>query len=239
METKAIPRSYKNRLLASLPAWDLNRLAPELSAVSLRRNQRLHEAGSAVDTVYFLEEGVCASVVTMESGRSVEVGSIGRDGFVGVSAILGAATSPNSNFMQIPGYGYKVKARILAGQADESRDLRLCLLRSIQGQNVQTAQTAACNRLHELGERLARWLLMCQDRVQADHLPITQEFLAIMLGTRRSTVTVAAGELQKAGLISYTRGNVKLIDRAGLIAASCECYRIVHKEYVRLGLLDA
>jgi CRP-like cAMP-binding protein len=238
MQNKPAQAFYRNRVLAALPRVDLDRLLPHLSPVSLRRNQRLHEAGSMVDTVYFLEDGVCSTVVTMTSGRSVEVGSVGRDGFVGVSAVLGTGTSTNSSFMQIPGHGYKVKARTLVEQAEESRDLRLCLLRSVQGQYMQTAQTAACNRIHELGERLARWLLMCHDRVQAEHLPITQEFLAMMLGTRRSSVTVAAGEFQKAGLISHARGNVKVIDRAGLIAAACECYQIVHREFVRLGLIE-
>jgi CRP-like cAMP-binding protein len=187
--------------------------------------------------VYFLEEGVCSVVVTMENGSTVEVGMTGRDGFVGLPAVLGAGHSPNRAFIQIPGHGFSVKAEVVQEQIEASSELRLCLQRAIQGMLLQTAQTAACNRVHELEERLARWLLMCQDRVQSDHVPITQEFLSMMLGTRRSTVTVAAGMLHKAGLIAYSRGHVTIQDRERLAIVACECYRIIHEEYVRLGLL--
>ena len=187
-----------------------------------------------IDTVYFLEAGICSIVVTMESGNTVEVGITGRDGFVGVPAVLGTGQSPNRSFIQIPGHGFSVKARVLSEQAEASPALRACLQRGIQGLLVQTAQTAACNRVHELEERLARWLMLCHDRVQEDHLPITHEFLAMMLGTRRTTVTVAAGILQKAGLISYSRGRVTIQDRDGLANAACECYQTIHAEYVRL-----
>jgi CRP-like cAMP-binding protein len=189
--------------------------------------------------VYFLEDGICSIVATMSGGETVEVGIIGRDGLVGLPAVLGAVQSPNRCFMQIPGYGFRVKSKILTEQSEASPGLRVCLLRSVQGLLVQTAQTAACNRVHDLHERLARWLLMCHDRVQLDCVAITQEFLATMLGTRRSSVTVAARILQKAGLITYTRGHVTIEDLAGLKDASCECYQVVHDEYVRLGLLPA
>ena len=165
------------------------------------------------------------------------MGITGRDGFVGLPAVLGTGHSPNRSFIQIPGHGFSVKAKILREQSEASSELRLRLQRSIQGLLVQTAQTAACNRVHELEERLARWLLMCQDRVQNDHLPITHEFLAMMLGTRRTTVTVAAGMLHKAGLIAYSRGHVTIQNRERLEHAACECYQIIREEYVRLGLL--
>jgi len=151
--------SYKNRLLASLPMADILRLAPHLSLVTLKRNQILQDAGQPVETVYFLEDGICSTVVALENGTTVEVGVTGREGFVGVPALLGAGHSPNSSFMQIPGHGFSVKARTLVEQSDTSRELRLCLQRSIQGHQVQIEQTAACNRVHELDERLARWLL--------------------------------------------------------------------------------
>jgi hypothetical protein len=150
---------------------------------------------------------------------------------------LDAGQSPNRSFIQIPGYGYAMKAKILQAQAASSEGLRSMLQRSIQALMVQTAQTAACNRVHDLHERLAQWLLMCRDRVEEDRVPVTQEFLAMMLGSRRTTVTVAAGILQKAGLIAYRRGHVNIEDHAGLREAACECYGVVHKEYVRLGLL--
>lgn len=139
--------------------------------------------------------------------------------------------------MQIPGHGFSVKSAVLLELAQSFGEVRLCLLRFVQGILAQTAQTAACNRVHALEARLARWLLMCQDRMQSDRLPITQEFLAIMLGTRRTSVTATAGILQKAGLIACSRGLVTIRNRKGLEQAACECYRIVHEEYVRLGLL--
>ncbi len=237
METPAIPPTYKNCVLASLSAAEKKRLAPHLSPVVLKVNRTLHDPGQTVDTVYFLEEGICSVVVTMKNGNTVEVGITGRDGFVGLPAVLGTGHSPNRAFMQIPGHGFSVKAKVLQEQFNGSSELRLLLQRAVQGMLVQTAQTAACNRVHELEERLARWLLMCQDRVQSDDLPITQEFLAMMPGTRRTTVTVAAGMLHKAGLIEYSRGRVTVRDRERLENAACECHGIIRDEYLRLGLL--
>jgi CRP-like cAMP-binding protein len=237
MQPIPVPQTYKNRVLASLPATELKRLAPHLSPVTLQINRSLHDPGQTVDTLYFLEEGICSVVVTMENGSSVEVGIIGRDGFVGLPAVLGAGRSPNRAFMQIPGHGFSVKATVLQEQFEASSELRLRLQRFVQAMLVQTAQTAACNRVHELEERLARWLLMCQDRVQNNRIKITHEFLAMMLGTRRTSVTVAAGMLHKAGLIAYSRGNVTIQNRKGLEQAACECHRIIHEEYVRLGIL--
>jgi CRP-like cAMP-binding protein len=139
--------------------------------------------------------------------------------------------------MALPGHGYSIKANSLLLQMEASPLLRKCLLRSVQSLLVQTAQTAACNRMHELPERLARWLLMCDDRIQADHVPITQEFLAMMLGTRPSSISIAASEMQKSGLIEYSRGRMKIRNRAGLVEAACECYQVVNNEYLRLGLI--
>jgi len=237
MPSISVPLTYKNRVLASLPASELMRLAPHLSPVTLKLNQTLQDAGQMVDTVYFLEEGICSHVVTMEAGSTVEVGITGRDGFVGLPAVLGTGRNLNRSFMQIPGHGFRVKATILREQCEASSELRSCFQRYFQGLLAQTAQTAACNRVHELEERLARWLLMCQDRMQSDQFHITHEFLAMMLGTRRTTVTVAAGTLHKAGLITYSRGRVTVQDREGLEQAACECYQIIHEEFVRLGLL--
>ena len=238
MTPSSLPISFKNRILSALPATVMQQVSPHLSAVDLPRNRTLDEANRAADYVYFLEDGVCSIVTTMENGTGVEVGVIGSEGFVGISAALGSDFSPNRYFMQIPGYGFCMKTGIFTGLVDLNAPLRLCLLRSVQGLLVQTAQTAGCNRLHELHERLARWLLMCRDRVQSDQILVTQEFLAIMLGTRRSSVTVAAGILQKAGLITGSRGCVTVQDHTGLEDAACECYQVVHDEYVRLGLLE-
>jgi CRP-like cAMP-binding protein len=237
MEAAVTSPPYKNRVLASLPAAEMKRLAPHLSPVTLKINRTLHDPGQMVDTVYFVEEGICSTVVSMENGNSVEVGITGRDGFVGLPAVLGTRHSLNRAFMQIAGHGFSVKAKVLQEQCELSSELRLSLQRVVQGMLAQTAQTAACNRVHELEERLARWMLMCQDRVESDRIPITHEFLAIMLGTRRTSVTVAAGMLHKAGLIEYSRGHITILNRKGLAHASCECYQIIHEEYVRLGLL--
>jgi CRP-like cAMP-binding protein len=230
--------TYKNRLLASLPPEAIQLLIPHLVLVDLPRDRTLKPANLVAEGAYFLEGGICSIVATMENGTAVEVGLIGREGFVGSAAVLDPGASPNRYFMQIPGYGFRIKATVLRQLADTCTPLRVSLLRSVQGLLVQTAQTAACNRLHDLQERVARWLLMCRDRVQSDQILVTQEFLATMLGTRRSSVAVAAGTLQKAGIITTTRGRVAILDHAGLANAACECYQVVHDEYVRLGLLE-
>ncbi|MGD0627708.1 MAG: Crp/Fnr family transcriptional regulator [Terracidiphilus sp.] len=238
MPSASFHNPYKNKLLASLPPETIQKLSPHLLPVDLPRYLPLYEPMQPIEFVYFLERGVCSIMATMQDGTTVEAGLIGREGFVGMPAVLGTISSPFRTFMHIAGDGFRVKARTLKEQFDASAALRSCLLRGVHGALVQAAQTAACNRVHDLHERLARWLLMCRDRVQTDHIPITQELLAIMLGTRRSSVTVAAGILQKAGLITHTRGRVTILNHSGLANAACECYRVVHGEAVRLGLLD-
>ncbi|MGB6905444.1 MAG: Crp/Fnr family transcriptional regulator, partial [Acidobacteriaceae bacterium] len=173
----------------------------------------------------------------LSSGATVEVGRIGRDGFVGAAAILDTAQAPYRCFMAIPGHGYSIKTKTLQQHSEGSAELRRLLLRSVQLLLVQTAQTAACNRVHQLPKRLARWILMCADRIEGDHAPVTQELLAMMLGTRRSSISVAASALQDAGLISWTRGRMTIHDHPGLVKAACECYEVVNNEYLRLGLL--
>jgi CRP-like cAMP-binding protein len=234
----SVQRSYKNRLLASLPASVIKQLSRHLVPVPLPSGLVLREPGLTMENAVFIEDGVCSIVVSMEDGTTIEAGVVGREGFVGVDEVLGVARSPNRTLMQVAGYGYRVKTTILKELADAFAPLRLSLLRSVHLLLVQTAQTAACNRVHELNERLARWLLMCQDRVESDEILITQELLAGMLGTHRSSVTVAAGILQQAGLITYARGKVTIQNRASLMDASCECYHIVHDEAVRLGLFE-
>ena len=238
MSSPSPRKTYKNRLLASLPPEVMQKFTPHLQPVDLPRNLPLYEAGQPIEFAYFLEGGICSIVATMQNGTTVEVGLVGREGFMGIPVLLGTVSCPNRSFMQIPGHGFRVKARILKEQFDASAPLRSYLLRCVQGALTQTAQTAACNRIHDLHERLARWLLMCRDRVQTDQIPITQELLAIMLGTRRSSVAVASARLQKAGLITHTRGRVAIHNRSGLLDAACECYQVVHNEAVRLGLLE-
>jgi CRP-like cAMP-binding protein len=238
MQNSAISQTYRNSVLASLSPPVMERLAAHLVPVTLKRSQTLHDAGQTVETIFFLEEGICSVVVSMEDGATVEVGIIGRDSFVGLPAVLGTGHSSNRSFIQLPGSGYSLRMSVLHEHLCEpSGELRTWLYRGVQGLLTQTAQSAACNRVHEVEQRLARWLLMCHDRVQADQLTITHEFLAMMLGTRRSTVTTAAGMLHKSGVIEYSRGRVTIRSLEGLKEAACECYAIVHDEYVRLKLL--
>ncbi len=238
MQAAALHPPFRNSLLASMSPSVRDRLVPDLVPVTFDRNQILHNPGETVDTIYFLETGICSVVVSMEDGTTVEVGIIGRDSFVGLPAVLGTGHSPNRSFIQLPGSGYSIKANRLREHLSEpSGEFRAWMYRGVHALLAQTSQIAACNRVHELEERLARWLLMCHDRVQSDQLPITHEFLAMMLGTRRSTVTVTARMLHKSGLIEYSRGKVTIQNREGLEEAACECYSTIHDEYARLKLL--
>ncbi|MGH9743520.1 MAG: Crp/Fnr family transcriptional regulator [Candidatus Acidiferrum sp.] len=238
MNPLALRQPFHNCLLSSLPELEINKLHSRLSPVVLKRNQTLHHAGEREETVYFLEQGVCSIVATLKDGDTVEVGLIGRDGFVGLPALLGTGYSLTRSVMQSVGTGYSVKARSLEELCFEGpSELRRRMFRSIHGALVQSAQAAACNRVHPLEERLCRWLLSCQDRMQTDSLAVTHEALAIMLGTRRSTVTLALGVLQKSGSIELSRGRVKIKSRAALQGTACECYSVVSEEYTRLGLI--
>ena len=173
----------------------------------------------------------------MQNGNTVEVGVIGIDGVVGLPILLGTGPGPGRTFIQIAGSGYRVKADTLKEEFERPGELRRSLQRYVQGFLVQSAQTAACNRLHNIEERLARWLLACRDRTSSDQLRLTHDFLGQMLGAPRSTVTLAAGLLHRAGMIDYKRGVVTIKDRPALEASACECYRIVRDEFQRLSLL--
>jgi CRP-like cAMP-binding protein len=227
-------REYKNLVLASLPKAEINRLVPHLSPVTLKVRDELLDGRSRY--AYFLEDGLASVVLPMENGATVEVAVIGRDGVVGLPMLLGAKSMPGETYIQIAGSGFRVEAQRLRNEFERSGELRRRLQKYLLANLVQSAQNAACNRLHSIGERLARWLLTCHDRVQTDHMPLTHEFLAAMLGAPRTTVTLAAGILHKAGLIDYSRGHVTIKDRPKLEAACCECYRVVRDEFDRLGL---
>ena len=227
--------TYKNRILAALPETEINRLAPHLSPVTLKQQQTLLD-GKATHG-YFLEQGIASVVVTLGNGDTVEVGIIGIDGMVGVPILLGTEGSPGRTFIQIAGSGFRIKAKALRTEFERPGKLRQHLLKYMQGFFVQTAQTAACNRLHGIEERLARWLSACRDRTESDELLLTQEFLSQMLGAPRTTVTLAAGLLHRAGLIDCKHGVVTVRDRKALQRTACECYRIVRDEFKRLTLL--
>ena len=226
---------YKNRVLASLPARELSRLSPHLVTVDLPQHKSLLD-GKAKEA-YFLEVGIASVVVTLEEGDTVEVGVIGNDGVVGIPGLLGVENGTSRTFMQIQGSGYSIKPHILREQFERSGELRNYLQRYMQAFMVQTAQTAACNRVHGIEERLARWLLSCRDRMPSNQLRLTQTFLGQMLGAPRTTVTLAVGILERAGLIDHARGTVVIRNRAQLENTACECYRTVRDEYKRYRLL--
>lgn len=226
---------YKNRILAALPKAEIARLQPHLSPVTLKLRQMLLDGD--VSHAYFVEEGLASVVLPMESGSTVEVGVIGKDGVVGLPILLGADGMPGQTFIQVEGSGFRIRAQTLKDEFERPGELRRLLHKYLLANLVQSAQNAACNRLHTIGERLSRWLLTCHDRVESDRMALTHEFLAQMLGAPRTTVTLAAGMLHQAGLIDYTRGNVTIKNRAELENAACECHRVVRQEFQRLGLL--
>jgi CRP-like cAMP-binding protein len=227
--------SYRNRVLASLPKNELDGLVPHLKALDLPQEQVLLDGNAS--HAYFLEDGIASAVVTVENGSTVEVGVIGIDGVVGIPILLGTDHSPVRTFVQIAGAGYRIEAEALRVAFDRPGALRQQLQKYIQAFMAQTTQTAACNRLHNIEERLARWLLTCRDRMSSDRLALTQDFLGQMLGSPRTTVTLAVGLLERAGMIDHSRGVVTVRDRVALESAACECYRTVRDEYSRLGLL--
>jgi CRP-like cAMP-binding protein len=229
-------RKYKNRILASLPRSEISRLAPHLSSLILAKGKPLLNPDEESAYVYFLESGMASVVVEMSNGNTVETSVIGNEGIVGIPGVMGTKSTPTRTFIQIAGAGYRIKTARLQEEFEKSGPLRKLINRYVQAHLVQTAQTAACNRLHDIEQRLARWLLICHDRMESDTFTITHEFLGHMLGTPRSTVTLAAGLLHKAGLLDYSRGKVNIRNRAGLEKAACECYHTIRKEFDRLGI---
>jgi CRP-like cAMP-binding protein len=217
----------KNRLLAGLPPEDLAELIEHLEPVALPKKQVLYEVGAPLEHIYFIEEGLASVLTTMEDGASSEVGMVGPEGFVGVSALLGGSLSAQHVVMQLPGRGHHIAA-------NRCPRIRAVLLRFIEDLLNLSSQTAGCNRLHSVEQRSARWLLMASDRTGADVLPLTQEFLAAMLGVRRSGVSEAMSELQRSGLIRYRRGQITIVDRSGLEQTACECYGLDKQRICRL-----
>jgi CRP-like cAMP-binding protein len=214
----------ENEILLNLPAQEQGLIFPELVFVELTTHDVLHEAGEPIKFAYFVNGGLASVLSVMVDGKSVEVGLTGKEGFVGLPLIVGLVTSPTVTVIQVNGSAFRISATGLVRVLRRCATLEKKLQRYVQILAMQGTHVAACNRLHEVDERLARWLLMSQDRIGSATVPLTQEFLGHMLGTRRSSVSVAAGVLQKAGLITYTRGSVQIENRPGLMSAACECY---------------
>jgi CRP-like cAMP-binding protein len=223
-----------NRILLGLPPHARARLRQALQPVTFGLGDVVHEAGSRIEYVYFPTTCVVSSLYTTEDGATAEMSLAGNDGIVGVSSFLGGNSSPHRSVAVVGGEAFRMKARALREEFASDAFLQSLLLRYTQALIMQISQTAVCNRLHIVEQRLCRWLLMCHDRVDADELQMTQEFISNMLGGRRETVTVAAGRLQDAGLIRYARGHIAILDRAGLEATVCECYTNVEAECDRL-----
>jgi CRP-like cAMP-binding protein len=232
---KAIkPPPPQNKILAALPSKEYNRLLPHLTPVSLSSGETLYETEDRIKHVYFINGAIVSLVTHMEEGASVEVGLVGNEGMVGLSIVMGDDVSQNHAVVQIPDGAMRMKTGKLREELKRGGQLQSLLLRYSLVLLKQVSQTAACNRNHNLGERLARWLLLCHDRVGEDEIRLTQEFLAQMLGTRRSRVSEAAIILQAAGLIRYSRGIITILDREGLEQFVCECYQVVKAEFDRL-----
>lgn len=223
-----------NKLLAALPKAEYERLLPHLEPIALPFKKILFLPNEPIEYVYFIYTGAASMLMTLEGGGVIEVATVGNEGMLGTPVLLGGDQLPVESIIQIPGAGVRMKAEVFKRVVIPGSVTHNLLMRYIQALMNQAMQTAACNRLHSVEERCCRWLLMTRDRVESDEFPLTQEFLSDMLGVRRATVSVAASVLQKAGLISYHRGMIKIIDSQGLESASCECYRVLNQEYKRL-----
>ena len=222
--------SVRNRILLSLGSKECQEALSKLEFVRLQLHQVIHEAGETIKSGYFLNNGLASVLSVQPDGKSVEVGLIGNEGFVGLGLLVGYRSSPARVVVQGDGTAYRCSAEALTQLVQDCPQLRQGLNRFVFQLAMQTTQIAACNRLHDVEERLARWILMSQDRIGSDTLPMTQEFISHMLGTRRSSVTVSAGILAKAGLISQTRGTVTVLNRKNLEEAACDCYGIVQRQ---------
>lgn len=223
-----------NRLLAALPPADFGRLAASLTPVTLPLRQFLVEADEPIEAAYFVETGMVSYLGYLADGEALEVGLIGCEGMVGLPLILGVDRTAFAAMVQVGGSALRIHPAALRRAFNDSEAIRTRLLRYMQALHTQVAQTAVCNGSHSLQERLARWLLLAHDRVKGNQFPMTHDFMAMMLGVRRSGVTVIAGALKQAGMISYANGQMTVLDRQGLEAAACECYGTVRRQYERL-----
>ncbi len=223
-----------NHLLTCLPVVILEKLLPHLDYIQMPLGKVLYESGAIQNYVYFPVTSIVSLLYFLENGGSAEIAVVGNEGVVGISLFMGGETTPSCAVVQSAGYGYRLPAGCIKEEFNKGGPLMHLLLRYTQALITQMAQTAVCNRHHTLDKQLCRWLLLSLDRLSDSNLIMTQELIANMLGVRREGVTEAALKLQSAGLISYTRGHIKVIDRPGLERRTCECYSVVKKEYERL-----
>ena len=233
--TNAAGKPVSNKILLSIPDNEYSSLRPHLEYLRLPNHLVLHEAGGRLEFAFFPNRGLISLVVVMKDGKTAEAGVVGNEGFTGTPAVVGLSRGPLQAVVQVTGDGFRIKVGALQNTLESTPQLRLMLNRYIAIRGMQIAQTAACNRLHGIEQRLTRWLLMTQDRVGSGALPITHDFLATMLGTDRPTVSLAAAVLQKKKLIEYTRGAVKIVNRNKLEDSACECYGVIRTYDGELG----
>jgi CRP-like cAMP-binding protein len=222
-------RPVENHILLAIPEQEYKALRPHLEFTELEMQQVLQDPGEKIEFGFFLNSGLASLLVVTRDARSVEVGVVGKEGFLGTPLATGLRESSQRAMIQAPAGAFRVKSEVLENVLSSSPRLQYWLNRFVLVQGLQTAQLAACNRLHEIEQRLARWLLMSQDRVGSESLPITHDLLSQMLGSGRPSVTVAAGALQRGRIIEYTRGMVKILNRKALENAACECYAVIRR----------
>ena len=223
-----------NHLLDALPADVYKRIAPDLELVTMKLGDILYEPGDRLRHVYFPTTAVISLLYVMENGSSAEIAIVGNEGILGISLFMGGETTPSRALVQCAGEGFRLKAQLLKDEFNRAGPLLRLLLRYTQALITQMAQTAVCNRHHSVDQQFCRWLLLSLDRLASKQIPMTQQLIADMLGVRREGVNEAAGRLQAVGLIRYQRGIITVLDRQGLEARSCECYRVVKAEFDRL-----
>jgi len=231
LPNQKIQPPFQNQILAALPSKDYARLAPHLQAFNMERGEVIYRPNLRIEHVYFPIASMISVVAVTSDGGSVEVGVIGREGMTGISTILGVPKSTDEVMVQLPDTAVRLEVGKLLEEFQRAGALQQILLRYTHALMKMVAQTAACNRLHHAPVRLARWLLMCRDRVQSNELPLTHEFIAMMLGIRRAGVSEIALTLQKKGFIRSKRGLINILDKAGLEGFVCECYAIVKAEF--------
>lgn len=224
----------QNYLLAALPTKEFDVLAAHLELVPMPLGEFLYEPGTQLQYAYFPTTAIISLHYVMESGSSAETAGVGHEGVVGISLFMGGDTTPSSAVVQTAGYAYRLDKSLLMKEFNRAGSLQKLLLRYTQALITQMAQTAVCNRHHSVEQQLCRWLLLTLDRLPSNELVMTQELVASMLGVRREGITEAAGKLQHAGIISYRRGHITVLDRSGLEVKTCECYAVVKKELNRL-----
>ena len=228
------PSPQLNHLLAALPADVQARLFPHMEFVPLPLGKVLYESGDALRHVYFPTDAIVSLLYVMENGASAEISVVGNEGLIGVALFMGGESTPSRAIVQSAGSAYRMLGQRLKDEFNRHGELLLLMLRYTQSLITQMAQTAVCNRHHSIDQQLCRWLLLSLDRLSSNHLVMTQELIANMLGVRREGVTDAAGKLQRLGVIEYSRGQITVLDRRKLEALSCECYAVVKKETDRL-----